>query len=119
MNNALQEFTGVNYGTSDQHKEGGESRRSRDCQDLKTFFISRSPFVEVTSLRNIETGVSPDKFVNVDISKELGIKILKSMDEKKIDKFSFKRKEQATILSAKSAIKVDDDVIIVDSQLLF
>ncbi|CAG2238772.1 unnamed protein product [Mytilus edulis] len=38
MNNALQEFTGVNYGTSDQHKEGGESRRSRDCQDLKTFY---------------------------------------------------------------------------------
>lgn len=41
------------------------------------------------------------------------------MDGKKIDEFSFKRKEQATILSAKSAIKVDDDVIIVDSQLLF
>ncbi|VDI45288.1 Hypothetical predicted protein [Mytilus galloprovincialis] len=64
MNNALQEFTGVNYGTSDQHKEGGESRRSRDCQDLKTFLsflISRSPFVEETSLRNIETGVSADK----------------------------------------------------------
>ncbi|CAG2194071.1 unnamed protein product [Mytilus edulis] len=122
MNNALQEFTGVNYGTSDQHKEGGESRRSRDCQDLKTFLsflISRSPFVEETSLRNIETGVSADKFVNVDNSKELGIKILKSMDGKKIDEFSFKRKEQATILSAKSAIKVDDDVIIVDSQLLF
>ncbi|CAG2232051.1 unnamed protein product [Mytilus edulis] len=122
MNNALQEFTGVNYGTSDQHKEGGESRRSRDCQDLKTFLsflISRSPFVEETSFRNIETGVSADKFVNVDNSKELGIKILKSMDGKKIDEFSFKRKEQATILSAKSAIKVDDDVIIVDSQLLF
>lgn len=59
------------------------------------------------------------KFVNVDNSKELGIEILKSMDGKKIDEFSFKRKEQATILSAKSAIKVDDDVIIVDSQLLF
>lgn len=76
MNNAL--FTGVNYGTSDQHKEGGESRRSRDCRDLKTFLsflISRSPFVEETSLRNIETGVSADKFVNVDNSKELGIKI--------------------------------------------
>ncbi|CAC5381252.1 unnamed protein product [Mytilus coruscus] len=122
MNNALQEFTGVNYGTSDQHKEGGESRRSRDCQDLKTFLsflISRNPFVEKTSLRNIETGVSADKFVNVDNSKELGIKILKSMDGKKIDEFSFKRKEQAIIVSAKSAIKVDDDVIIVDSQLLF
>lgn len=86
MNNALQEFTGVNYGTSDQHKEGGESRRSRDCRDLKTFLsflISRSPFVEETSLRNIETGVSADTFVNVDNSKELGIKILKSMDGKK------------------------------------
>ncbi|CAC5381109.1 unnamed protein product [Mytilus coruscus] len=50
---------------------------------------------------------------------ELGIKILKSIDGQKIDECSFKRKEQAIILSAKSAIKVDDDVITVDSQLLF
>ncbi|CAC5392863.1 unnamed protein product [Mytilus coruscus] len=122
MYNVLQEFTGVNYGTSDQHKEGGDSRRSRDCQDLKTFLsflISRNPFEQETSLRNIETGVSADKFVNVDNSKELGIKILKSMDGQKIDEFSFKRKEQAIILSAKSAIKVDDEVITVESQLLF
>lgn len=97
MNNALQEFTGVNYGTSDQHKDGGESRRSRDCQNLKTFLsflISRSPFVEETSLRNIETGVSADKFVNVDNSKELGIKILKSMDGKKNMNFHLKGKNR-------------------------
>lgn len=36
---------------------------------------------------------------------------------KKFTKFN--RKDQAIVLSAKSAIKVDDDIITVDSQLLF
>lgn len=57
------------------------------------FFISRSFFVEEMSLWNKEIGVLVDKFVNVDNLKELGIKILKFMDGKKIDEFLFKRKE--------------------------
>lgn len=83
------------------------------------FLSERHPFVEETSLRNIETGVSADSNVNVDISRELGVKILSCMDGKKVDEISFKRKDQAIVLSAKLAIKVDDDIITVDSQLLF
>lgn len=71
------------------------------------------------SLWNIEIGVLVDKFVNVDNLKEIGIKILKFMDGKKIDEFLFKRKEQVIILSVKLVIKVDDDVIIVDLQFFF
>lgn len=49
INHAMQEFTGVNYNSSDQHKEDGESRRIRDCSDVKTilsFLVERDPFVE-------------------------------------------------------------------------
>lgn len=122
INHAMQEFTGFSYNSSDQYKEDGEARRIRDSNDTKTliaFLSERHPFVEETSLRNIETGVSADSNVNVDISRELGVKILSSMDGKKVDEISFKKKDQAIVLSAKSAIKVDDDIITVDSQLLF
>lgn len=87
INHAMQEFTGVSYNSSDQHKEDGEARRIRDCNDTKTliaFLSERHPFVEETSLRNIETGVSADSNVNVDISRELGVKILSCMDGKKV-----------------------------------
>ena len=92
INHAMQEFTGVSYNSSDQHKEDGESRRVRDHQDVKTmvsFLAERDPFVEDVSLRNIETGVTADSCVNVDNSRELGMKILTSMDGRKINEFSF------------------------------
>ena len=70
MNNAMQQFSKTDYETSDQHKEEGKSRSTRDERDSKEivrFLNDHSPFDESDSnLRNIETGVPADGRVNVE-----------------------------------------------------
>jgi len=62
--------------------------------------------------------VTADKRVKADSAKELGLKILMSMDGNTIREFLFKRKQQVVTLSPMSAIKVDGDLIPADPQLL-
>lgn len=61
INQAMQEFTGLLYQTSDQHKEASNSRKARDCKDsevLLQFLKERNPFSqEDISLRSIVSGV--------------------------------------------------------------
>ena len=50
MNNAMQEFTGTSYQTSDQHKETGNARSARDSKDMNTllaFVRERIPFNDI------------------------------------------------------------------------
>ena len=65
MNNAMQEFSHMNYVNSEQHQDIAVTRRHKDSQDIKQVMIciqSRSPFDEKdTSLRNIETGVIAER----------------------------------------------------------
>ena len=63
--------------------------------------------------------MTADKTVNVDQSKDVGIKILNSMAGKKVDEHSFKRSEQAVTLGARTAVKIGDESVHVDPQVLF
>lgn len=94
INNALQILTGVGFQTSDQHKETSTARKERDHKDITTiltFVEDRHPFSDCGSLRNIETGAMADETVNQDSAKEIGERIIKSMDGKKSLDFTFKR----------------------------
>ena len=57
--------------------------------------------------------------VNVDQVSEVGAKILQNMIGKRVAQHSFKRKEQVIPLSNNNAVKIKDDVIYIDPQLLF
>ncbi|CAC5379382.1 unnamed protein product [Mytilus coruscus] len=70
-------------------------------------------------LRNIETGATGDNSVNTDNALVVGHNIISSMEGKYIDEFEFKRKNQVTTLSSKLNIKVNNEEIYVDPQLLF
>ena len=63
--------------------------------------------------------MTADKTVNVDQSKHVGNKILNSMAGKKVDEHSFKRSDQAVTLGARTAVKIGDESVHVDPQLLF
>lgn len=92
VTNAKNEFTGVAYTTSEQHKEAGNSRMEKDKKDIVSmlgFPRERDPFGELPSLRNIETGVTVDSKVNVDSAKEVGEKIIESMSGKSISTYYF------------------------------
>ena len=93
----MQCLTEVRYVTSDQHKESSKLRIERDLKDTKTvleFLEERNPFSPDTSLRNVVTGVTAAKSVNVDWAKEIH-RIFDSMTGKKVDEYTFKREDQA------------------------
>ena len=103
MNNAMQEFCDTTYKTSTQRKDIGTSRLQRDQQDtftLYTFLQERKTFEETeTSLRNIETGVTADIGVNVDDAKTIEAAAIDNIIGQIIDKYSFKKSQQAVTLN--------------------
>lgn len=122
VTNAINEFTGVAYTTSEQHKEAENSRMERDKKDIVSmlrFLKDRDPFGELPSLRNIETGVTADSKVNLDSAIEVGEKIIESMSGQSISTYSFKRSQQVVTLNSKNLKKIDEEPIFVDTQLLF
>lgn len=83
------------------------------------FVKERDPSGEFPSLRNIETGVTADSKVNVDSAKEVGERIIESMSGQSISTYSFKRSQQVVTLNSKNFMKIDEEPIFIDPQLLF
>ncbi len=99
VNGALQEFTGVNYTASEQHKDTFASRIKRDMNDTKKilgFMDARNSFSEDSSLRCIATGVTADEQANADRAKEIGNEILTGMTGKSSEEYVFRKFNQAS-----------------------
>ncbi|KAG1650842.1 hypothetical protein GQR58_027696 [Nymphon striatum] len=121
VSNAMQQLTGVNYNTSEQHKDVTKSRQEKDMTDtceLLEFLEPRNPFSDNKSLRNIATGVNADDRVNADNARDVGDKILTSMVDKHVLEYTFKKTNQAVTMST-SVVKINNEAIHIDSQLLF
>ena len=113
VNNAMQQLTGVQYNTSEQHKDLTTERQGKDMRDsceLLEFLESRNPFRDNCSLRSIATGINAGISVNVDTAEEVGKNILTSMAQQNVLQHSFKKKVQAVTLSI-SAVKVNNEAI--------
>lgn len=60
---SLEEFSGVIFTSSEQHKDLGQARRSRDTADIVKFnqwFDSHPPFPETSLITSISSGVDGD-----------------------------------------------------------
>ena len=104
------------------NKESGETRMERDKKDILTmvsFLQERNPFEINPALRNIETGVTTDTRVNIDDAKAVGQALIDSMVVESILKFSFKRSKQVVLMNTRNSIKIDDEHVQIDPQLLF
>ena len=122
VNRSMQQLTNVQYSTSEQHREATDARVARDVADTQqmiTYLSQRSPFTGENSLRNITTGVTAPPSVNVHESKAIGKKILASMEGNAVDSYTFRKKDQAVTMDTKSVIKIHDEHVQVDPQLLF
>lgn len=64
-------------------------------------------------------GVNSDSSVNADAAKSVGEKILSAMNGTFAADYSFKRSAQAVTMASKSSVKIDNDHVQVDPQLLF
>ena len=117
VNNAMQQLTGVQYNTSEQHRDLSMVRQRKDITDsceLLEFLESRNPFSDICSLRSIATGINAVISVNVGTAKDVGEKTLKSMAQQKVLQHSFNKKDQAVTLST-PAVKVNNETIQIDS----
>lgn len=93
INEAMQKFSGVSYGTRDQHKDTSAARQARDVSDtveLITFFTERDPFCS-QRLINIANGMTAQEGVNVEKSRQLGEKVLAKMVGKPVKEFTFRK----------------------------
>ena len=70
-------------------------------------------------LINIHTSQIAERNVNADEVYKIGLNIIKSMTGVDIDKFIFKKKDQAVIMKSESPMKIDNEQIFVDPMLLF
>ncbi|KAG1671837.1 hypothetical protein GQR58_016250 [Nymphon striatum] len=100
-----------------------KTRQERDLSDTKILISTlrdNSSFDTTNKqLQNIINGVNANETVNVDISQEIGMKILDSMMGKTVTEFNFKRSNQAITLASKTSVHIDGEDVQVDPQLLF
>ena len=115
----MQDLTNTHYYTSGQHKENTNYRIQRDTKDTNTlvnYFQQRCPFDEDnTSLRCIHTGVIADTNVNIDDGQE----VVKNLPNNDAFSYSFKRSNQVITMQSKTSVKIGNETIVVDPQLLF
>ncbi len=122
VNRAMQEFTGVKHNTGEQNKDLSKARQVRDMKDMNTLLMAlsdRDTFESTNLLRNIMTGTHAGNAVNVDRSKDIGVQIMNDMTDKQVNKFTFKRCDQAITMGSKSSIRVGGEHVQVDPYLLF
>ncbi|XP_070180366.1 uncharacterized protein [Littorina saxatilis] len=124
VNRAMQDFTGTTYETSEQHRDMRAASQEKDQADITQmvcFLDTRDPFENTTDLKNIVTGVVAGPSTNTHQAVSVGTRIMDKMAGQTIKDFGFKRSDQAVtmIAASKNALKINDDVVSVDPQLLF
>ncbi len=122
INNTMQKFSSVSYSTSDQHKEATSARIERYLKDimiLLSFLRDRNSFNDDPTLRNIITGVTAENKINAENAKRIGTTTINSMVRKCVIEHSFKKKDQIITMASNNAIKVNQEIILIDPQVLF
>lgn len=120
-NHAMQNIFGMEYTTSEQHKEATTARIIRDKDDLTkltSVLELYTPFSEETTLRNIITEMNADDDVNVHELFTIRRYIVARMEGQAIFSYSHKRNSEAKTLASAKAVKVAEDRSI-DPVLLF
>ena len=122
VNNTMQNLTRIFHKSSEQIKDISNSRIERDSKDLATikeFLCEHNPFSMHEDLINISNGMHASSNVNVERSKDIGLKILRSMDKQSPTEFSFKQREQAVTLAVQNSMKIKDEIIQINPNLIF
>ena len=122
INLAMQQLTGVNYLTSEQHKDVTKARQNRDAEDTSKLLEALKdwdPFAPDPSVQSISSGVLANSKVNVDTAKQVGKSILNDMKGRSVRDCKFCHIDQAITLISGSNIKVHGQQVQVDLVLLF
>ena len=122
---ALEQFTGVHTGTSEQHKDMQQSTQSRDNRDRCIFvewLQAHPPFAgyEPDRLVSLSTGIVADTSVNCDDAVEIGRAAASEMAGKKFTDITLRRNDKVKTIGAQSkTVKVRGQNTEVNPSLLF
>lgn len=95
-------------------------RDHKDTNILIAYLSERNPFSEDnSSLRSIATGLVAEGNVNCEKCNEVGEKLVKSLKGIKVVEHTFRKKDQVVTLASKTAIKLKNDEVQVNPQLMF
>ena len=122
VNVAIQTLTGVRYESSEQHKELGKARQTRDMRDTFKFLAMLkqwTPFAADPAPTGLVSGITANKDVNVDNAEQVGKNILLTMIGINVLDYTFKRKSQAVTLGSQTAVMIQGEAVQVDPHLLF
>ena len=123
IHHAMMEFTGIQHTPSEQHMEVSMSRQARyvnDTDTVVTFLLDQNPFMSDDKyFRNITSCVTARSKCNVDNTKEMGTKIIKSIAGKTTQSISFKRKYQTVTMKQDNSMKENEELVDIDPQLFF
>lgn len=123
LNLSMQEFLGLVFTTSEQHKELGKARSGRDNTDLQKLIEkmkSYSPFFEHhgRELRNIITGIEAHRDVNVTEWQKIGNDTISNMVDEGAFTYSYSRQNKVRNLASVCKVKTTEGTSI-DPALLF
>ena len=80
----------------------------------------RNPFsTKSSALRNIVTGVVAESRVNCDKSREVGGRVAEFRKGKNVIEHTFRKKDQVVTFASKAAVKLNNDEVQVDAQVMF
>ena len=122
---ALEQFTGVHTGTSEQHKDLRQSSQARDIKDRGIFegwLHAHPPFAgyEADRLVSVATGIVASESVNCDRAVEIGSKAASDMTGKKFTDVSLRRNDKVTTMGSKDKmLSVRGQQVEVNPSLLF
>ena len=123
--NALETFTSVHSGTSEQHKDLRPAGQSRDKSDLDCFvhwLEAHPPFVRHESdiLFSVATGIVADVSVNCDNALQISQCSMKTMIGKTYSELTLHRKDKVKSLAAMyNTIKINGKDTVIKPALLF
>ena len=120
--NSMQNLTGVHQKTSEQNKDLSNARQEKDWNDMKkikNYINDRNPFEMDENLVSISTGIHENSSVNVDEAKSKGLDIIKDMDGKSTQIYTFRRKHQVVTMASKQTVNIDREQVQIDPNLLF
>lgn len=122
---SVERFSGVQTCSSYQHIELRESRIGKDEENVQTFvewLHQHSPFIVTEGLVSLSTGMVAPEHINCYKAKDIGKKM---MEESLKNKDTFgelkvqRNKRVKPMSSTIASVRVDDDIIHVDSTQLF
>ncbi|KAF0717775.1 Uncharacterized protein FWK35_00027380 [Aphis craccivora] len=120
---SLEEFAGVIFTSSEQHKDLGQAHRSRDTADivkLNQWFDSHPPFPETSQIMSISSGVVGNSTITCYDALRVGKRAMNSIVNMTFADIKLSRKDRAfPISSVCSSIKVHDEKVVVNPTLLF